>query len=148
MFGLRRCTNIKTTLCQCILFAVSCSGITQWSSDMSVGLYGVPFCMSASIYKLINTHRSSPSSVKFETLLNVTNRNQLYKLCKFIENILLYYYVILTIRHLQATMFFLCRRSARALDLGRALEKKLFFFCPARALDCCRFPKKTVNFGR
>ena len=26
-------------------------------------------------------HRNSPSSVKFETLMNVTNRNQLYKLC-------------------------------------------------------------------
>ena len=21
-------------------------------------------------------------------------------------------------------------------------QKKMFFFCPARALDCCRFPKK------
>ena len=38
---------------------------------------------------------------------------------------------------------FLCFRRARALDLIRALQKKhVFFFCPARALDCCRFPKK------
>ena len=40
--------------------------------------------------------------------------------------------------------FFLCFRWARALDLGRALPKKTFvFFCSARALHCCRFPKKT-----
>ena len=32
--------------------------------------------------------RNSPSSVKFETLMNVTNINQLYKLCKFIEKII------------------------------------------------------------
>ena len=33
--------------------------------------------------------------------------------------------------------------SARSLDLGCALPKNLwFFFCSARALDCCRFRKK------
>ena len=30
-------------------------------------------------------HRNSPSSVKFETLMNVTNKKQLLKLCKLIE---------------------------------------------------------------
>ena len=33
-------------------------------------------------------HRNSPSSVKFEILMNVTNKNQLFKLCKFIEKII------------------------------------------------------------
>ena len=33
-------------------------------------------------------HRKSPSSVKFETLMNVTNKNQLFKLSKFIEKII------------------------------------------------------------
>ena len=42
--------------------------------------------------------------------------------------------------------FFLCFRWARALDLGSALPKKhVFFFCPARVLDCCRFSKKKTN---
>ena len=47
----------------------------------------------------------------------------------------------------KATMVFLCFRWARALDLGRALPKKnICFFCPARALDCCRFAEKNNQF--
>ena len=51
---------------------------------------------------------------------------------------------------LRPLCFFLCFRWARALDLGRALprQKTCVFFCTARALDCCRFSEKTVNFGR
>ena len=26
-------------------------------------------------------------------------------------------------------------------------KKHVFFFCPARALDCCRFPKKTQSIS-
>ena len=30
----------------------------------------------------------------------------------------------------------------------RITKKTCVFFCPARALDCCRFPEKTVYFRR
>ena len=42
-------------------------------------------------------------------------------------------YCCLLSKGLKATMFFLCFRWARALDIGSALPKKN---CPARALDC------------
>ena len=42
-------------------------------------------------------------------------------------------------------LFFNCFRWARALDTDRALQKKnMCFVYPARALDCCRFPKKQI----
>ena len=43
-------------------------------------------------------YRRSPSSVKFELLINVTNRNQLYKICKILINIqFLYIYIYLVL---------------------------------------------------
>ena len=64
----------------------------------------------------------------------------------FFVNLMIHFLHILLL-HYKATMFFLCFRWARALDVGRALPKKnMFFFCPARALDCCRFPEKNSQF--